>query len=100
MLIGTAAQLQRIGIEGTLRDQEITLEDALERAVRGLGLEQQLQRLTAGKRAPAINLKAQRLLLGENEAVNANVNALDLDAHLSIDGSDHGGANGLVFPKE
>jgi len=32
MLIGTAAQLQSIGIEGTLRDQEITLEDALERA--------------------------------------------------------------------
>ncbi|EBA40402.1 hypothetical protein COLAER_00068 [Collinsella aerofaciens ATCC 25986] len=95
MLVGTAAKLQRIGVEGTLRDQEIALEDALERTVRGLGLEQQLQRLTAGKRAPAINLKAQRLLLGENETVDANVNALDLDAHLSIDGGDHGGANGL-----
>lgn len=52
MLVGTATKLQRIGVEGTLRDQEIALEDALERAVRGLGLEQQLKRLTAGKRAP------------------------------------------------
>ncbi len=24
-----------------------------------------------------------------------NVNALDLDAHLGVDGGDHGGANGL-----
>ena len=56
MLVGTAAQLQRIGVEGALRDQEIALEDALERAVRGLGLEQQLQRLTAGKRTPVEDL--------------------------------------------
>ena len=55
MLVGTTAKLERIGVEGALRDQEIALEDALERAVRGLGLKQQLQRLTAGKRAPAIN---------------------------------------------